>query len=150
MGTYGNGADTSKAMHNLLISLDDALRRQRKIKVQDRNIAELILILRKICEACSTTDIHHVCDLTSQVSSYLYEATSLNIPICEEIMAHLYVTKALIHEAYHSYINGQMPKTATRTSALIGSFHRCIRDMASDNEMSAPYPYSSFYNRTII
>ena len=150
MGTYGNGADTSKAMHNLLISLDDALRRQRKTKVQDRATAETIVILQKICEACSSTEIHHVCDLTSQVSSYLYEATTLDIPICEEIMAHLYVTRALIHEAYESYINGQMLKTATRTSALIGSFHRCIRNLSRNNEASSHHPYSLVYNRTFI
>ena len=150
MGSYGNEADNSKAMHNLLISLDDALRRQRKTKIQDRATAETIVILQKICEVCSSTEIQHVCDLTSQVSSYLYEVTTLNIPICEEIMAHLYVTRALIHEAYDSYINGQMLKTAARTSALIGSFHRCIRNLSSGSKKSSHYPYSLVYNRTFV
>ncbi|MCK4910720.1 MAG: hypothetical protein KAR83_03710 [Thermodesulfovibrionales bacterium] len=149
MGTYGNGVQGSQSMHELLISLDDALRRQRATLVHDRTAAEVILLLQKICEACSTTDINHVCDLTGQVSTYLHEATMLNIPICEEILAHLYVTRALIHEAYESYLNGRMVKTATRTSALIGSFHRCLRDLSRDNEISH-HPYTSIYNRSFI
>ena len=150
MGTYGNGIQGSHAMHDLLISLDDALKRQRAVKIQDRSTAETIVLLQKISDACSTTDIHHVCDLTSQVSTYLYEVTMLDIPICEEIMAHLYVTRALIHEAYDSYIHGRMLKTATRTSALIGSFHRCIRDLSRNNEAFSLYPYSQIHNRTFI
>ena len=149
MGTYGNGVQGSQSMHDLLISFDDALRRQKVTKVQDRTSAETILLLQKICEACSATDIHHVCDLTGQVSTYLHEATMLNIPICEEILAHLYVTRALIQEAYESYLNGRMVKTATRTSALIGSFHRCLRALSRDNEISH-YPYSSVYDRSFI
>lgn len=147
MGTYGNGIQGSRTMHELLISLDDALRRQRTTLVQNRSTAETIHLLSKICEACSNTEIHHVCDLTSQVSAYLHEATALNIPICEEVMAHLYVTRALIHEAYESYLDGQMVKTATRTSALIGSFHRCLRDLSKNNNMAPHYPYSTVYNR---
>ncbi len=150
MSLFGNGADTSNAMHNLLISLDDALRRQRAAKIQDRSSAETIVLLQKICEACATTDIQHVCDLTGQVSTYLYEISALDIPICEEIMAHLYVTRALIHEAYDSHLNGHLLKTASRTSALIGSFHRCIRTLSKVNEATSHYPYSPVQNRTFM
>ena len=150
MTTFGNGADASKTMQDLLILLNDALTCQKHTRVQDRNSAETILLLSRICEASSTMDINHICDLTSQVSSYLHEVSEFNVPICDEIMAHLYVTKALIYEAYECYIKGSTPKTATRTRVLIGSFHRCIRNQASGKVGTPHYPYSSPYNEPYI
>ncbi len=136
---YDPTAKQKKSMHDLLSSLDNALLALKKTEENGLDLSDTIGLLQCIHEMSTDSDLNAISDLAYQVSTYLIEITRVNIPYDQRIVAHLFVTRSLIREAYEKLLKGGMPYNSTRASALIGSFHRCIRDMAQEHGRPSPF-----------
>ena len=140
MATYYDPATKqNKSMYDLLSSLDNALHALKKTEENGLDLSDTIKLLQCIHEMSTDSNLDAISDLAYQVSTYLIEITRVNIPYDQRIVAHLFVTRSLIREAYEKLLKGGMPYNSTRASALIGSFHRCIRDMAQEHGRPKPF-----------
>ena len=136
---YDPSTNQKKSMHDLLSSLDNALHALKKTEENGLDLSDTIKLLQCIHEMSTDSNLDAISDLAYQVSTYLIEITRVNIPFDQRIVAHLFVTRSLIREAYEKVLKGGMPYNSTRASALIGSFHRCIRDMALEHGRPSPF-----------
>ncbi len=140
MASYNDPATKQKkTMHDLLFSLDNALHALKKNEGEKLDLSDTIQLLQCIHIVSSDSNLDAISDLAYQVSTYLMEITRVNIPYDQRIVAHLFVTRSLIREAYEKLLKGGMPYNSPRASALIGSFHRCIRDMAQEHGRPKPF-----------
>jgi len=136
---YDPTSKQKKSMNDLLFSLDYALHALKKTEGKALDLSDTIQLLQCIHEMSTDSNLDAISDLAYQVSTYLMEITRVNIPYDQRIVAHLFVTRSLIREAYEKLLKGGMPYNSTRASALIGSFHRCIRDMAQEHGRPKPF-----------
>ena len=142
MATYFDPTtNQNMTMNDLLSSLDEALFTLKDTESAEQNLSETISLLHCIHEMSSDNHLDAISDLAYQVSTYLLEISRVNIPFDHRILSHLYVTRSLIHEAYEKLLRGGAPYSSARARALIGSFHRCISDMAVEH--GKPSPFSS-------
>jgi len=151
MGTYCRAGNlNTKAMDRVLGSLDDELLILRKRINCNPDLTSTIRQLRFVHEMSSELRLDATSDLSYQISTLLLEFERSKIPFDQKVMTHLYVARSLIHEAFESYLNKSLERKTSRESALIGSFNRCIRELARENksQFSNTYEQAPRWERT--